>query len=33
VLFTLVGAVYFLLGGLLVANLWEGWRKWRRVKR
>jgi Na+-translocating ferredoxin:NAD+ oxidoreductase RnfD subunit len=30
-LFMLVGAVYFLLGGLLVANLWEGWRKWQRV--
>ena len=30
-LFMLVGAVYFLLGGLLVANLWEGWRKWKRV--
>lgn len=25
------GAVYFLLGGLLVANLWEGWRKWKRA--
>lgn len=31
VLFMAVGAVYFLLGGLLVANLWEGWRKWKRV--
>lgn len=31
-LFMLVGAVYFLLGGLLVANLWEGWRKWKRVQ-
>jgi Na+-translocating ferredoxin:NAD+ oxidoreductase RnfD subunit len=30
-LFMAVGAVYFLLGGLLVANLWEGWRKWKRV--
>lgn len=30
-LFMMVGAVYFLLGGLLVANLWEGWRKWQRV--
>lgn len=30
-LFMLVGAVYFLLGGLLMANLWEGWRKWQRV--
>lgn len=30
-LFMLVGAVYFLLGGLLAANLWEGWRKWKRV--
>lgn len=30
-LFMLVGAVYFLLGGLLMANLWEGWRKWKRV--
>ena len=27
-LYMTVGAVYFLLGGLLVANLWEGWRKW-----
>jgi Na+-translocating ferredoxin:NAD+ oxidoreductase RnfD subunit len=30
-LYLMVGAVYFLLGGLLVANLWEGWRKWQRV--
>ncbi len=29
-LFEFVGAVYFLPGGLLAANLWEGWRKWRR---
>lgn len=29
-LFQCIGAVYFLPGGLLVANLWEGWRKWRR---
>lgn len=29
-LFQFVGAVYFLPGGLLAANLWEGWRKWRR---
>ena len=32
-LFMAVGAVYFLLGGLLVANLWEGGRKWQRVRR
>lgn len=25
--YRLVGAAYFLLAGLLVANLWEGWRK------
>lgn len=31
-LFMIVGAVYFLLGGLLVANLWEGWRKWNRAR-
>ncbi|MFO0093483.1 MAG: hypothetical protein ACK54K_04180, partial [Gemmatimonadaceae bacterium] len=31
-LYLSVGAVYFLLGGLLVANLWEGGRKWRRVR-
>lgn len=31
VLYIAVGAVYFLLGGLLVANLWEGWRKWKRA--
>jgi Na+-translocating ferredoxin:NAD+ oxidoreductase RnfD subunit len=30
VLFEFVGAVYFLPGGLLAANCWEGWRKWRR---
>jgi Na+-translocating ferredoxin:NAD+ oxidoreductase RnfD subunit len=29
--FELIGAAYFLLAGLLVANLWEGWRK-RRAK-
>ncbi len=28
--FELVGAAYFLLAGLLVANVWEGWRKARR---
>ncbi|NBW65052.1 hypothetical protein EBR44_04695 [bacterium] len=28
--FELVGAAYFLLAGLLVANVWEGWRKSRR---
>jgi len=27
--FELVGAAYFLLAGLLVANAWEGWRKHR----
>lgn len=32
-LYMTVGAVYFLLGGLLVANLWEGWRKWRHTKK
>ena len=26
--FELIGAAYFLLAGLLAANLWEGWRKW-----
>ncbi len=30
-LFEFVGAVYFLPGGLLAANAWEGWRKWRRL--
>ena len=25
--FTLIGAAYFLLAGLLVANTWEGWRR------
>ncbi len=30
--FELIGAAYFLLAGLLAANLWEGWRK-RRVVR
>jgi Na+-translocating ferredoxin:NAD+ oxidoreductase RnfD subunit len=30
-LFQFVGAVYFLPGGLLAANAWEGWRKWRRL--
>lgn len=29
--FEFVGAAYFLLAGLLVANVWEGWRKARRV--
>ncbi|WP_373068784.1 RnfABCDGE type electron transport complex subunit D [Gemmatimonas sp.] len=27
--FQLVGAVYFLLAGLLVANVWEAWRRYR----
>jgi Na+-translocating ferredoxin:NAD+ oxidoreductase RnfD subunit len=27
--FELVGAAYFLLAGLLVANGWEAWRRWR----
>lgn len=31
-LYVVGGAVYFLLGGLLIANAWEGWRKWRRVR-
>jgi Na+-translocating ferredoxin:NAD+ oxidoreductase RnfD subunit len=26
--FELVGAAYFLLVGVLVANVWEGWRRW-----
>jgi Na+-translocating ferredoxin:NAD+ oxidoreductase RnfD subunit len=30
--FELIGAAYFLLAGLLVANVWEGWRK-RRTRR
>jgi hypothetical protein len=25
--YRVVGAAYFLLAGLLVANVWEGWRK------
>lgn len=28
--FALIGAAYFLLAGVLVANVWEGWRKHRR---
>jgi len=32
VLYMTVGAVYFLLGGLLAANLWEGWRKWQQAR-
>jgi Na+-translocating ferredoxin:NAD+ oxidoreductase RnfD subunit len=32
-LFEFVGAVYFLPGGLLAANLWEGWRKWSHKRR
>jgi Na+-translocating ferredoxin:NAD+ oxidoreductase RnfD subunit len=27
--FTLTGAVYFLLAGVLVGNVWEAWRRWR----
>lgn len=30
--FSLVGAVYYLLAGLLLANVWEGWRRARTVK-
>jgi hypothetical protein len=30
--FMLVHSVYFLLAGLLVANAWEGWRKWKSKK-
>lgn len=26
--FELIGAAYFLLAGVLVANVWEAWRKW-----
>ena len=26
--FELVGAAYYLLAGVLVGNLWEGWRRW-----
>lgn len=33
VLFTTIHSVWFLPGGLLAANLYEGWRKWRRVHR
>jgi Na+-transporting NADH:ubiquinone oxidoreductase subunit NqrB len=32
-LYLWIGAVYFLPGGLLAANLWEGWRKWQRTSR
>ncbi len=32
-LYLWIGAVYFLPGGLLAANLWEGWRKWQRAAR
>lgn len=28
-IFELIGAVYFLPAGLLAANAWEGWRRWR----
>lgn len=31
--FSLVHAAYFLLAGLLVANLWEGWRRWKEKRR
>jgi Na+-translocating ferredoxin:NAD+ oxidoreductase RnfD subunit len=27
--FELIGAAYFLLAGLLAANAWEAWRRWR----
>jgi Na+-translocating ferredoxin:NAD+ oxidoreductase RnfD subunit len=30
--FELLGAAYFLLAGLLVANVWEAWRKWSRAR-
>jgi Na+-translocating ferredoxin:NAD+ oxidoreductase RnfD subunit len=30
--FEILGAAYFLLAGLLVANLCEAWRKWRRTR-
>lgn len=30
-LFTTIHSVWFLPGGLLAANLYEGWRKWRRL--
>ncbi|MCA0377591.1 MAG: RnfABCDGE type electron transport complex subunit D [Gemmatimonadetes bacterium] len=30
--YMLVGAVWFMPGGLLAANGYEGWRKWRRVR-
>jgi Na+-translocating ferredoxin:NAD+ oxidoreductase RnfD subunit len=30
--FQLLGAVYFLLAGLLIANVWEAWRKYRRAR-
>jgi len=33
-IFETVGAVYYLVGGLVVANVWDAWRRWRlRVKR
>jgi Na+-translocating ferredoxin:NAD+ oxidoreductase RnfD subunit len=28
--FELIGAAYFLLAGLLVANAWEAWRRWKK---
>ncbi|MDB4913802.1 MAG: putative rane protein [Gemmatimonadetes bacterium] len=31
--FELVGAVYYLLAGLLVANVWEAWRRWSTANR
>ncbi|MGH7615995.1 MAG: RnfABCDGE type electron transport complex subunit D [Gemmatimonadaceae bacterium] len=33
VAFEALGAVYYLLAGVLAANLWEGWRKWRLGRR
>lgn len=33
-IFETIGAVYYLVGGLVVANVWDAWRRWRvRAKR
>jgi enediyne biosynthesis protein E5 len=31
--FQIVGAVYFLLAGVLVGNVWEAWRRWSSLRR
>ena len=33
VLFAFVGAVYYLLAGVLVGNVWEAWNRWRSRRR